>query len=172
MNPQDNQGGSGPMRGAETQPPQGAGGVPGGHAGMHGGYGYGYAPAMAAPPWGAHMAPWQGPHPYPYAHPYGLGFAAGWGPGPAGWGPGPGWAPTGAAQASAPGTQALGLLNNRFVMGMLVGGALTYVLTNEAFQRAAIRGIMQVWLNIQGGIEETKERFRDAESEIKTGRQG
>lgn len=118
------------------------------------------------------MAPWQGPHPNPYAHPYGIGFASGWGPGLAGWGPGPGWAPTGAAQASAPGTQALGLLNNRFVMGMLVGGALTYVLTNEAFQRAAIRGVMQIWLNIQSGMEETKERFRDAESEIKAAREG
>ena len=57
-------------------------------------------------------------------------------------------------------------------LSMVVGGALTYVLTNEAIQRAAIRGIMQVWLNVQGGIEETKERFRDAESEIKTGRHG
>ncbi len=61
-----------------------------------------------------------------------------------------------------------GLLNNRFVTGMLVGGALTYVLTNESVQRAAIHGIMQVWLGIQGGLEETKERFRDAESEIKS----
>jgi hypothetical protein len=65
------------------------------------------------------------------------------------------------------GAAASGLLNNRFVMGMLVGGALTYVLTNEAIQRAAIRGIMQVWLSVQGGLEEAKERFRDAESEIK-----
>ena len=33
-------------------------------------------------------------------------------------------------------------------------------------------GIMQIWLNIQSGMEETKERFRDAESEIKAARQG
>jgi hypothetical protein len=161
MNPQDNQGGPGPASGGQAQASLGAGGVPGGpggHGGMHGGHGYG--PAMAGPPWGAPMAAWPGAHQFPYAYPYGPGFAPGWGP------------PAGAAQASAPGTQALGLLNNRFVMGMLVGGALTYVLTNEAFQRAAIRGVMQVWLNIQSGMEETKERFRDAESEIKAAREG
>ncbi|MEG6508990.1 hypothetical protein V6C03_08400 [Methyloligella sp. 2.7D] len=89
-------------------------------------------------------------------------------PGPAGYyayTPGPGWAPAGNGQAPAQGVT--GLINNRFVTGLLVGGALTYVLTNEAVQHAAIRGITQLWLGIQGGLEETKERFRDAESEIK-----
>ena len=131
--------------------------------GGHGGYGHGYGPSMAGAPWGGYMYmdPWPGPHPYPYAHPYGLGFAPGLAPPP-------GWAPPAAQPlAAAPNMATLGL-NNRFAMGMLVGGALTYVLTNEAIQRAAIRGIMQVWLTIQGGIEETKERFRDAESEIAT----
>jgi len=82
------------------------------------------------------------------------------------WGP-----PTGVALAQVPGTPALGLLNNRFIMGMIVGGALTYVLTNEAVQRRAIRGITELWLSIQGTMEETKERFRDAASEIKAGQQ-
>lgn len=119
---------------------------------------------MAGAPWAAQMAPpWQGPHPYPYGYPY-AGAAPGWGP--------PGWVPPVPTPPSSAGTPTLGILNNRFVMGMVVGGALTYVLTNEAIQRAAIRGVMQVWLNIQGGIEETKERFRDAESEIKAGRDG
>jgi hypothetical protein len=168
MNPQDPQGGTGSIRGGDAQARQG----PNGNMGVHGGYGHGHGPAMAPPPWGVPpIAPWFGPHPYPYANPYGPAFAAGFAP--AGWGPGSaGWAPPATEQASTPTTLGLGLLNNRFVTGMLVGGALTYVLTNEAIQRAAIRGIMQVWLNVQGGIEETKERFRDAESEIKAGRHG
>ena len=98
-----------------------------------------------------------GPHWHQHAHPYGPGHAAGYGP-----------AAPGQAPSPFPTPGALGLLNNRFVTGMLVGSALTYVLTNEHIQRAAIRGITQVWLGIQGGLEETKERFRDAESEIKT----
>ena len=160
MNPHDTRGGPGPMRGGDAQAQQaGTGGMSG-----HGGYGPG--PAMAPPPWP--QTTWYGPHPYPYPYaPAAGGFA------PPGWGPGPaGWAQPAAPHASTSSMPALGLLNNRFVMGMVVGGALTYVLTNEAIQRAAIRGIMQVWLNVQGGIEETKERFRDAESEIKTGRHG
>lgn len=161
MNPQDTRGGPGPMRGGDAQAQQA------GNSGMGGHGGYGPGPAMAPPPWPQPM--WHGPHPYPY--PYAPAAAGGFAP--PGWGPGPaGWAQPAAPHAPTPSMPALGLLNNRFVMGMVVGGALTYVLTNEAIQRAAIRGIMQVWLNVQGGIEETKERFRDAESEIKTGRHG
>ncbi|ODS01389.1 hypothetical protein AUC68_00575 [Methyloceanibacter methanicus] len=93
-----------------------------------------------------------GPHWHQHAHPFGPGHAAGYGP---------------MAPGQPQGPAALGLLNNRFVTGMLVGSALTYVLTNEHVQRAAIRGITQVWLGIQGALEETKERFRDAESEVK-----
>lgn len=165
MNPHETRGG--PLHNGEGQGQPDANGGSGGLGGMHGGHGHGAA--MAAPPWAAHMAPWHAPHPYHYGYPYGSGTAPGWGP--PGWAPA-GWAAAGAAPTSAPGTPALGILNNRFVMGMLVGGALTYVLTNEAIQRAAIRGVMQIWLGIQGGIEETKERFRDAESEIKAARHG
>ena len=86
MNPQENQGGPGPMRGGEAQAQQGAGADTashGGHGGMHAGYchGHGYGPAMAGPPWAAgYMAPWHGPHSHPYAYPYGPGFAPGWVP--------------------------------------------------------------------------------------------
>ena len=126
MNPQENQGGAGPMRGGEAQAQQGAGADTashGGHGGMHAGYchGHGYGLAMAGPPWAAgYMAPWHGPHSHPYAYPYGPGFAPGGVP-PV-WAP-PAWPPAGPAQAAAPGTPTLGILNNRFVMGMLVGGA-------------------------------------------------
>ncbi|WP_428337496.1 hypothetical protein [Paenirhodobacter sp.] len=47
---------------------------------------------------------------------------------------------------------------------------MTYLLTNEAAQRTIISGVARVWLGLKGGLEETKERFRDAESEIKAQR--
>lgn len=59
------------------------------------------------------------------------------------------------------------MLNGRFVTGLLVGGAITYVLSNEAVQRSAMRGIMQLWMGLQGGLQETRERFRDAEAEVR-----
>lgn len=61
-----------------------------------------------------------------------------------------------------------GLTSANFLTGLVVGGALTYVLTNENVQRALINGAAQVWLGLQGTLEETKERFRDAESEVKS----
>ena len=60
------------------------------------------------------------------------------------------------------------LLNGHLITGALVGGAVTYILTNEAVQRAAISGAARLWLAVKGGLEETKERFRDAEHEIRT----
>ncbi|MGD9919026.1 MAG: hypothetical protein AB7U46_13490 [Paenirhodobacter sp.] len=60
--------------------------------------------------------------------------------------------------------------NSRLLTGALVGGVVTYLLTNEAAQRTIISGVARVWLGLKGGLEETKERFRDAESEIKAQR--
>jgi hypothetical protein len=62
------------------------------------------------------------------------------------------------------------LTNSRLLTGSLVGAAVTLVLTNEAVQRAAINAAAHLWLAAKGGLEETKERFRDAESEIKASR--
>jgi hypothetical protein len=55
----------------------------------------------------------------------------------------------------------------RFVKGLLIGAAATYVLTNESVQRAVIRGAVQAWSSLQGGVEELKERFQDAEAELR-----
>lgn len=61
-----------------------------------------------------------------------------------------------------------GLLSNpRFLTGAVVGGLVTYVLTNEAAQRKLMGGLAQLWLGLQGGMEEAKERFRDAQSELR-----
>lgn len=60
----------------------------------------------------------------------------------------------------------LNFSNDRFVKGLLIGAAATYLLTNEGVQRTLIKGVVQVWSTLQGGIEEAKERFHDAEAEL------
>ncbi|AGA32309.1 hypothetical protein TVNIR_0608 [Thioalkalivibrio nitratireducens DSM 14787] len=101
----------------------------------------------------------------------------------------PGWPPTGAGQPfpgaaqfqqppmfyapvpptpahnSPPPTSALPG-NPRFIKGALVGAVAAYLLTNETVQQNAIRTAVRAWSMLQGGIEEMKERFRDAEAEL------
>lgn len=57
--------------------------------------------------------------------------------------------------------------DERFLKGALVGAAATFLLTNDSVQKNAIQSIVKVWNLFQGGLEEVKERFRDAEAEIK-----
>jgi hypothetical protein len=59
-----------------------------------------------------------------------------------------------------------GLTNDRFLKGLLVGAAAAYILTNESGQRTAIKGAVKAWTAVQGGLEEVKERFQDAEAEL------
>lgn len=56
--------------------------------------------------------------------------------------------------------------NDRFLKGLLIGAAAAYVVTNEDVQRTAIKGVVKVWSFLQGGLEEIKERFHDAEAEL------
>jgi len=56
--------------------------------------------------------------------------------------------------------------NDRFLKGLLIGAAAAYLLTNEGVQRTAIKGVVKLWGGLQGGVEEIKERFHDAEAEI------
>lgn len=58
--------------------------------------------------------------------------------------------------------------DERFVKGAITGATLTFLLTNDAVQKNAIRSLVKLWSMFQGGIEEVKERFKDAEAEIKT----
>jgi translation initiation factor 2 alpha subunit (eIF-2alpha) len=60
--------------------------------------------------------------------------------------------------------------NPRFIKGALIGALATYILTNEKVQQGAIRGAVKAWSLVQGGVEEMKERFRDAEAELHAGR--
>lgn len=72
--------------------------------------------------------------------------------------PGMGWQTPGIGQTSP---------WNRVVKGALIGAAATYLLTNEQVQRTAIKGAVRLWSLLQGGIEEVKERFGDAEAELR-----
>ena len=56
--------------------------------------------------------------------------------------------------------------NDRFLKGLLIGAAATYLITNESVQKTAIKSAVKVWSLVQGGVEEMKERFHDAEAEI------
>jgi hypothetical protein len=57
--------------------------------------------------------------------------------------------------------------DERFLKGALVGAAVTFLLTNDSVQKNAIQSVVKVWHLFQGGLEEVKERFRDADAEIK-----
>lgn len=59
------------------------------------------------------------------------------------------------------------LFNDRFLKGLLIGAAAAYLLTNETVQRTAIKGAVKAWSLLQGGVEELKERFHDAEAEVR-----
>ncbi|NJL50928.1 MAG: hypothetical protein HC909_04645 [Blastochloris sp.] len=115
-------------------------------------------------------------------------MARGWGhhPGYAPWGPGapapggpmPGWGPWWGApppQAAAKNddssifTSGLGVHNDALIKGLLIGAGLTFLLTNETAQKNVIAAAVKVWSTLQGGVEEMKERFRDAEAELAAG---
>lgn len=59
-------------------------------------------------------------------------------------------------------------LGSPFAQGLLVGAAVTFLLTNENVQKALFRGVARVIGTVQGGIEEMKERYHDAEAELHT----
>jgi hypothetical protein len=69
-------------------------------------------------------------------------------------------------------TPFLNFSNDRFLKGLLIGAAAAYVLTNESVQRTAIKGVVKAWSMLQGGVEEIKERFQDAEAEIRAAEAG
>lgn len=81
----------------------------------------------------------------------------------------PGYMPGGVYPGAYQGQQSPPLFNftnDRFLKGLLIGSAVTYFLTNDAMQRTAIKGVVAAWRLVQGGVEEIKERFHDAEAEL------
>lgn len=132
-----------------------------GHGHHHHGHGWGY-PGMVPPQWAGFPpvpiapGPWGGYPPAPIA--------------PA---PGAGAPGTGAAGPLADhphyhglAEAALNLNDNAFVKGLLIGAGATFLLTNDTVQRNIIAAAVKLWSTVQGGVEEMKERFRDAEAEL------
>lgn len=123
--------------------------------------GYGYGPAAAPPPPGA-QAPGYGPGPG-VPPPYG----PGWGYPYHGHHPYAGWAPPPGANAGAGGLlSGLGLNNDAFLKGLLIGAGASLLLSNEAVQKNAMAALVKLWAGVQGSVEEVKERFRDLEAEL------
>lgn len=97
------------------------------------------------------------PHGDPSAYPNGY---SSWGPGYA-----PGFHAAAAPRppVAAPTSH---LTNPRFLKGALFGALAAYLLSNETVQQNAIKAAVRTWSLVQGGVEEMKERFRDAEAEL------
>jgi len=150
------------------------------HIGGHGGYA---APQYAAPQHAPYMAPQPAPYmpPHPgYMHPQmqaqygGAGYPGypgypGYSPHPQ---PMPGYGqPQQPPQAPYSGDSGLASFFNfrdeRFIKGALTGAALTFILTNESFQKNSLKSILKVWHMLQGGVEEMKERIQDLDAEVK-----
>lgn len=92
---------------------------------------------------------------------------------PAGYYPGyEGYYAQGYYQGQAQQTPFFNFGSERFLKGVLIGAAAAYLLTNESVQRTAIKSVVKVWSVLQGGVEEIKERFQDAEAEIRAAEVG
>lgn len=58
-----------------------------------------------------------------------------------------------------------------FLKGAAIGAIAAYLLSNERLQQGAIKTAVKSWSLLQGGVEEMKERFRDAEAELHAAQQ-
>lgn len=131
---------------AATTPPPPGYGPPPAWGGQGYGYGYGYGPA----PHGHPPHPGHGPHAYP----------------PQGWPPPWAWAPP----APTPEPTRREERHDHHIdllAGLAVGAAAAWLLSNDQVQRTVIRSAVTLWTTLQGGLEEMKERVRDAEAELR-----
>ncbi|MBF0098601.1 MAG: hypothetical protein HQM04_05665 [Magnetococcales bacterium] len=62
--------------------------------------------------------------------------------------------------------------NRRFVKGVLLGAAATYLLTNERVQHTLFRAVAKLWTGVSYGLEEVRERYQDAHAEVDAERRG
>lgn len=169
--------GMGPGYG-HSGPPQGMGpswgpGAPGPYYGAYGGPGYGPQGGYGPPP--GYYAPMHyGYGPMPGGMPPqgpGAYYGPMGGPAPSGHGGygGAGGATPNAAHHAGMDSGLASFFNfrdERFLRGAITGAALTFLLTNEGVQKNTIRSLVRMWSTLQGGFEEMKERFQDAEAEV------
>jgi hypothetical protein len=55
--------------------------------------------------------------------------------------------------------------NPSYIKGLLLGAGATLLVTSPAVQNAVIKGAVAAWSAVVGGMEEIKERIRDAKAE-------
>lgn len=53
-----------------------------------------------------------------------------------------------------------------YVKGLVLGAALTFLLTNPKVQKAVVKGAVTLWSTVQGGVEEVKEQIQDIKAEM------
>lgn len=56
--------------------------------------------------------------------------------------------------------------SDKFLRGLLIGGAAAYILTNENAQKAIIKTGVKLFGSLAGGVEEFKEKIMDAKAEL------
>ncbi|HOI83206.1 MAG TPA: YtxH domain-containing protein [Campylobacterales bacterium] len=56
--------------------------------------------------------------------------------------------------------------SDKFLRGLLIGGAAAYILTNENAQKAIIKTGIKLFGSLAGGVEEFKEKIMDAKAEL------
>ena len=54
----------------------------------------------------------------------------------------------------------------KFVRGLVIGAAATYLLTNDTAQKAILKTGMKLYGAVAGGVEELKEKIMDAKAEV------
>ncbi|WP_051013717.1 hypothetical protein [Pararhodospirillum photometricum] len=62
--------------------------------------------------------------------------------------------------------------NDAYVKGLVVGAVAALILSNPSMQKKTLTGLASLWGLFQGGMEEIKERFRDAEAEMQAAARG
>jgi hypothetical protein len=69
--------------------------------------------------------------------------------------------------AAAPSTAAtwFDVTNPSYIKGLLIGAGAALLVTNPTVQNAVVKGAVAAWSAVVGGIEEVKERVRDAKAE-------
>lgn len=61
--------------------------------------------------------------------------------------------------------------SQQFLAGALLGAAAAYVLSDEALRAKLIKGGMQLYAGLAGGLEEIKEQMADIQAELAVGQQ-
>lgn len=102
------------------------------------------------------------------------GMGAGYGPGYGGYGPSPfGSPPPGAPAPGMDGGLLQGMAaffpsrgTEQFVLGMMIGAAAAWVLTDEELRGKLVKAGMKLYAGVAGGFEEMKEQMADIRAEV------